>query len=105
MVEQVFGYDMVGLNWPGHPTWSLYLQVGLPDSLLDRVPSHLDLLDLAMGDFLGSFLGQPTAAIEIHLRPNGHPGGAAGGASRQPEKKVKRRSASGGISQGFRFLP
>jgi hypothetical protein len=50
--DQAFGYDMVGLNWPGHTPWDLYVMAGLDHpTLAQHMLAHLDFLSVLVKDF------------------------------------------------------
>jgi hypothetical protein len=55
--DLVFGYDMTGLNWPGYPTWKMYVMPG-PE---DDVP----VLQPFAQDILHGVLGFPTDGVEV----------------------------------------
>ncbi|HUR25117.1 MAG TPA: M28 family peptidase [Candidatus Thermoplasmatota archaeon] len=55
--DLVFGYDMTGLNWPGYPTWKMYVMPG-PE---DDVP----VLQPFAQDILHDMLGYPTDGVEV----------------------------------------
>lgn len=51
----VLGYDMTGLNWPGHP-WKMYVMVGEP---------HVDPLHPFTWDLMHRALGYPESGVEV----------------------------------------
>lgn len=60
----VLGYDMTGINWPGHP-WKLYAMVGtLWDSPTDADPDVSPLFPFTQ-DLLNGVLGYPPEGVEV----------------------------------------
>lgn len=51
----VLGYDMTGINWPGHD-WKMYVMVGEP---------HVDPLYPFTQDLMHKALGYPEAGVEV----------------------------------------
>lgn len=64
--DQAFGYDMVGLNWPGYDAWKLYAMAGLDvGALAPYMFDHLDFLNLTLFEFLGAKLNVTPEGIEV----------------------------------------
>ncbi|MBI2077887.1 MAG: M28 family peptidase [Euryarchaeota archaeon] len=64
--DQAFGYDMVGLNWPGYSKWKLYSMIGKPTTEPDAfLASHNDFLDVLAYDYLGPKLNVTTDGVEV----------------------------------------
>lgn len=55
--DLVMGYDMTGLNWPGYPTWKMYVMTGP----VDDVPA---LVPFANG-IMHTTLGYPDSGVEV----------------------------------------
>lgn len=64
--DQAFGYDMVGLNWPGYDAWKMYVMAGLDtDELGPYMFDHLAFLNVTMFEFLGERLNVTSEGVEI----------------------------------------
>lgn len=65
----VLGYDMTGINWPGHP-WKLYAMAGTVwDAPTDAEPEVSPIYPFAQ-DLLNGVLGYPPEGVEV--RPDSH---------------------------------
>lgn len=63
--DYVLGYDMTGINWPGHP-WHLYAMVGQ----MWKVPGDSDSAEVSplfpfAQDLLNGVLGYPADGVEV----------------------------------------
>jgi hypothetical protein len=69
--DQAFGYDMTGLNWPGHPDWKLYALLGLTqhEKLTEEMQvGHQKFLNTTFYKFMGQGMGVTDKGVVIKLR-------------------------------------
>lgn len=63
----VFGYDMTGINWPGH-AWKLYAFLGAGKAGLgELLEPHADFVNLTLHDFFDGVLPGARDGIEVVL--------------------------------------
>lgn len=64
--DQAFGYDMVGLNWPGYDAWKMYVMAGLDTPELGgHMLEHLAFLNVTLFEFLGAKLNVTSEGVEV----------------------------------------
>jgi hypothetical protein len=68
--DQAFGYDMTGLNWPGHPDWKLFAFVGLTQSpaFTESLQlGHMQFLNTTFYSFLSHSFNVSPKGVEVRL--------------------------------------